>query len=79
MHKTGESLGTKLVETLYTYHAALDCCGSSFPLDLNSTSPCSGPVVLLRLELGVVSRGKAGPVELVSEYIRHKQLEQVGW
>ena len=50
-----------------------------FPLISLLPPPCSGPVVLLRLELGVVSRGKAGPVELVSEYIRHKQLEQVGW
>ena len=36
-----------------------------------------GPLVLLRLELGVLSRGKLGPVELVSEYIRHYKLEEV--
>ena len=31
----------------------------------------------MRLELGVLSRGKLGPVELVSEYIRHYKLEEV--
>ena len=31
------------------------------------TTVFSGPVVLLRVELGVLSKGRLGPVELVSE------------
>lgn len=38
---------------------------------------CSGPVVVLRLELGVLSRGNLGPVEVVAEYIRLNQPKQV--
>ncbi len=40
---------------------------------------CSGPVVLLRLELGVLSRGCVGPGQLVAEYIRNNKLDQVLW
>ena len=36
-----------------------------------------GPVGLLRLELGIGGRGKFGPTELISEYIRCKQLHEV--
>ena len=32
---------------------------------------------LLRLELGVLTNGRLGTVELVSEYIKHKQAEEV--
>ena len=37
----------------------------------------SGPLVMLRLELGVLSRGNLGPVEVVSEYIRLNKIDQV--
>ena len=32
---------------------------------------------LLRLELGVLTNGRLGTVELVSEYIKHEQAEEV--
>ena len=32
---------------------------------------------LLRLELGVLTNGRLGSVELVSEYIKHEQAEEV--
>ena len=32
---------------------------------------------LLRLELGVLTNGPLGTVELVSEYIKHEQAEEV--
>lgn len=35
-----------------------------------------GPLCLLRLELGVLTNGRLGTVELVSEYIKHKQAEE---
>ena len=40
---------------------------------------CSGPIVLLRLELGVLSRGCVGPVELVCEYLRLGDVAKVNW
>ena len=36
-----------------------------------------GPVVLLRVEFGVLSRGKMGPTELVAEYLRFGQANEV--
>lgn len=36
-----------------------------------------GPVVLLRTEFGVLSRGKMGPTELVSEYLRSRKTNEV--
>jgi hypothetical protein len=36
-----------------------------------------GPVVLLRTEFGVLSRGKMGPTELVSEYLRSGKTNEV--
>ena len=36
-----------------------------------------GPVLLIRFELGVLSRGRIGQVELIAEYLRHKQFHQV--
>ena len=36
-----------------------------------------GPLCLLRLELGVLTNGRLGSVELVSEYIKHEQAEEV--
>ena len=36
-----------------------------------------GPFVMLRLQLGLLSYGKLGPVEIISEYINHGQLEEV--
>ena len=36
-----------------------------------------GPVVLLRTEFGVLSRGKVGPTELVSEYLRSGKTNEV--
>ncbi|PFX14631.1 WD repeat-containing and planar cell polarity effector protein fritz-like [Stylophora pistillata] len=35
-----------------------------------------GPLCLLRLELGVLTNGRLGTVELVSEYIKHEQAEE---
>ncbi|KXJ12588.1 WD repeat-containing and planar cell polarity effector protein fritz-like [Exaiptasia diaphana] len=35
-----------------------------------------GPMCMIRVELGVLSHGKLGAVELVSEYIKHEQGEQ---
>lgn len=37
----------------------------------------SGPLVLLRLELGVLSRGNLRPLEVVSEYIQQNDMEKV--
>ena len=39
--------------------------------------PCSGPVALLRLELGVLSRGCVGTVELVCEYLQLGHVDKV--
>ena len=36
-----------------------------------------GPLCLLRFELGVLTNGRLGTVELVSEYIKHDQAEEV--
>lgn len=36
-----------------------------------------GPLCLLRFELGVLTNGRLGTVEVVSEYIRHDQAEEV--
>lgn len=44
---------------------------------LNYVCESRGPVVLLRLELGVLSRGCLGPGELVAEYLRDNQVDQV--
>ena len=38
---------------------------------------CSGPMVLLRLELGVMSRGCVGPVEIVCEHLRLGHTDKV--
>ena len=37
-----------------------------------------GPIVLMRIELGVYSKGRLTVCELMMEYLRHKQLHQVG-
>lgn len=37
----------------------------------------SGPLVLLRVELGVLSRGNLRPLEVVSEYIQQNDVEKV--
>ena len=36
-----------------------------------------GPLCLLRVELGVLTNGRLGTVEMVSEYIKHEQAEEV--
>lgn len=36
-----------------------------------------GPIVLLRIELGVFSKGRLTAGELIVEYLRHGQLQQV--
>ena len=36
-----------------------------------------GPLCLLRIELGVLTNGRLGTVEMVSEYIKHEQAEEV--
>ena len=36
-----------------------------------------GPLCLLRFELGVLTNGRLGTVEMVSEYIKHDQAEEV--
>ena len=33
---------------------------------------------MMRVELGVLSNGRLGPVEIVSEYIQNKQELEVG-
>eukprot|EP00794_Sanderia_malayensis_P012196 gene12196-13452_t len=39
-----------------------------------------GPLCIIRLDLGVISNGRLGPVEIVSEYINHNQeLEAVNF
>eukprot|EP00795_Rhopilema_esculentum_P008512 gene8512-14511_t len=39
-----------------------------------------GPICMMRVELGVLSNGRLGPVEIVSEYIQNKQeLEAVNF
>ena len=38
-----------------------------------------GPIGLLHLELGIGGRGRFGPTELISEYVRCKQLHEVCW
>lgn len=35
-----------------------------------------GPLCLLRVELGVLTNGRLGTVEMVSEYIKHEQAEE---
>ena len=40
---------------------------------------CSGPMVMLRLELGVLSRGCVGPVEMVCEYLRLRDIDKVSF
>ena len=37
----------------------------------------TGPILLMRIELGVVSKGKLGTSELLCEYLRYKQFDQV--
>ncbi len=37
----------------------------------------NGPIVLIRLELGVISKGRIGIAELLCEYLRYKQYSQV--
>ena len=36
-----------------------------------------GPLCLLRFELGVLTNGRLGTVEMLSEYIKHDQAEEV--
>lgn len=36
-----------------------------------------GPIVLIRLELGVLSKGRLTVLEIFSEYLRQSQLHQV--
>ena len=47
-------------------------CYDNFAMVFNQ-----GPIVLLRLELGIYSKGKLSVFELVGEYLRHNQLYQV--
>jgi hypothetical protein len=46
-------------------------CYDNFAMVFNQ-----GPIVLLRLELGIYSKGKLSVFELVGEYLRHNQLYQ---
>jgi len=49
-------------------------------LALNALIRClcyRGPLCLLRVELGVLTNGRLGTVEMVSEYIKHEQAEEV--
>ena len=36
-----------------------------------------GPIVLMRLELGVLSKGRLTILEIIGEYLKHNQLHQV--
>ena len=36
-----------------------------------------GPIVLLRLELGVLSKGRLTILEIMNEYLKQSQLHQV--
>lgn len=47
-------------------------CYDNFAIAFNK-----GPIVLLRIELGVVSKGKLGTIEIMNEFLRHKQYHQV--
>ena len=46
-------------------------------ISLQLLSDYRGPLVLLRVELGVLSRGNLRPLELVAEYIQQNDLEKV--
>ena len=48
----------------------MEWCTYIHNVQTSSRISCSGPIVLLRLELGVLSRGCVGPVELTCEYLR---------
>ena len=47
-------------------------CYDNFAMIFNK-----GPIVLLRIELGVHSKGKLSIFELMGEYLQHNQLDQV--
>ena len=53
------------------------CVSSFWKFPLNVSVFYRGPLCLLRLELGVLTNGRLGTVELVSEYIKHEQAEEV--
>ncbi len=46
-------------------------------MSFNCLCVCRGPVVLVRVELGVLSRGQLGPAEIISLYIQENTMDKV--
>ena len=62
---------------LHAYSVHSCTCSNLHTLYMYIHCSTRGPVVLLRTEFGVLSRGKMGPTELVSEYLRCGKTNQV--
>ncbi|XP_029841981.2 WD repeat-containing and planar cell polarity effector protein fritz homolog isoform X1 [Ixodes scapularis] len=56
--------------------------GDSLRLPASSATNCaallfdSGPLAVLKLPLGLLTRGQLGPLELVSQYLKHTQVDE---
>ena len=44
-----------------------------------SSNSHRGPVVVLRMDVGILSRGHLGPAEMITEYITENQADKVSW
>ena len=67
------------------YIISLQCGGYKFCCyllqiynHLLSSNSRRGPVVVLRMDVGILSRGHLGPAEMITEYITENQTDKVG-
>ncbi|KAM4040249.1 WD repeat-containing and planar cell polarity effector protein fritz homolog [Anomaloglossus baeobatrachus] len=70
-------VSSSLVDIKWTYpHTAAQCFDSANIYNLLFLRFHGGPLGVLQFKLGAVSRGQLGPVELVSQYLRHEELDE---
>ncbi|XP_077138614.1 WD repeat-containing and planar cell polarity effector protein fritz homolog isoform X2 [Ranitomeya variabilis] len=70
-------VSSSLVDIKWTYpRTAAQCSDSADIYNLVFLRFHGGPVGVLQFKLGALSRGQLGPVELVSQYLRHEEVDE---
>ncbi|XP_073528245.1 WD repeat-containing and planar cell polarity effector protein fritz homolog isoform X1 [Phyllobates terribilis] len=70
-------VSSSLVDIKWTYpHTAAQCSESADIYNLLFLRFHGGPLGVLQFKLGALSRGQLGPVELVSQYLRHEEVDE---
>ncbi|KAG9484494.1 hypothetical protein GDO78_010069 [Eleutherodactylus coqui] len=75
-NKQFESLGSLVAMQWTSPHTTAQCTDIADIYNLLFLRFHAGPLGVLQFKLGSVSRGQLGPVELVSQYLRHGEVDE---